>query len=59
MRSNKINYVLVGLFVAAMAFVLVASVITLSGGSGSTDSYHAIYRNVTGVKFGTQILYEG
>ena len=32
---------------------------TLSGGSGATDGYHAMYRNVTGVKFGTQVLYEG
>ncbi len=59
MRSNKINYVLVGIFVMATAFALVVAVLTLSGNRGSTDSYHAIYRNVTGVKFGTQILYEG
>ena len=59
MRSNKINYVLVGIFVIAMAVVLVTAVVTLSGNRGSTESYHAIYRNVTGLGFGTQILYEG
>ena len=59
MRSNKINYVVVGVFVIAMAVALVMTVVTLSGSSGATDGYHAIYRNVTGVKFGTQILYEG
>ncbi len=59
MKGNKINYVVVGLFVIAMAVALVVAIVTLSGGSGATDAYHAVYRNVTGVKFGTQVLYEG
>lgn len=59
MRSAKINYVLVGLFVIVMGVALATAVVMLSGGGGATDSYHAIYRNVTGVKYGTQILYEG
>ena len=42
-----------------MAVALVVAIVTLSGGSGATDAYHAMYRNVTGVKFGTQVLYEG
>lgn len=59
MKSNRINYVVVGAFVLAMAVVVVATVVTLSGGGGATDRYYAVYRNVTGVKFGTQVLYEG
>ena len=59
MRGNRINYVVVGLFVIAMAVALVVAIVMLSGGSGATDAYHAVYRNVTGVKFGTQVLYEG
>lgn len=59
MKSNKINYAMVGAFVIVMALALVVAVVTLSGGQGATDDYHALYRNVTGVKYGTQVLYEG
>ncbi|MGB0669880.1 MAG: MlaD family protein [Rhodospirillales bacterium] len=59
MRSSKINYLLVGLFVLAMLVALVIVVGLMSGSTGATDRYHAYYRNVTGVKFGTQVLYEG
>lgn len=59
MRNNKINYLAVGTFVIVMVVGLVISVAMLTGRTGATDDYHAYYRNVTGVKFGTQILYEG
>jgi phospholipid/cholesterol/gamma-HCH transport system substrate-binding protein len=59
MRNNKLNYVIVGSFVLAMVFGLVFSIAMLTGRTGATDSYYAIYKNVTGVKFGTQVLYEG
>lgn len=59
MRTSKINYFIVGLFVIAMIVGLVASVALLTGRTGATDSYHAYYSNVTGVKFGTQVVYEG
>lgn len=59
MRNNKLNYVLVGSFVLAMLAGLVVSVAMLTGRTGATDSYYAVYSNVTGVKFGTQVLYEG
>ncbi len=59
MRSNKINYVAVGGFVIAMLVGLLVSIALLTGRTGATDTYYAIYSNVTGVKFGTQVLYEG
>jgi len=59
MRNNKLNYVIVGSFVLAMLFGLIFSIAMLTGRTGATDSYYAVYRNVTGVKFGTQVLYEG
>ncbi|MCW8836856.1 MAG: MlaD family protein, partial [Rhodospirillales bacterium] len=31
----------------------------LTGRTGAADRYFAVYGNVTGVKFGTQVLYEG
>ncbi|MCP5372380.1 MAG: MCE family protein [Hyphomicrobiales bacterium] len=59
MKSNKINYFIVGTFVIAMIVGLVGAVAMLTGYSGSTDTYYAVYRNITGVKFGTQVMYEG
>jgi phospholipid/cholesterol/gamma-HCH transport system substrate-binding protein len=59
MKSDKINYLVVGGFVLAMVVGLVVAVAVLTGRTGATDSYYAVYRNVTGVKFGTQVLYEG
>ncbi len=59
MRSNKINYLVVGSFVLITLVLLVIAVAWLTGRTGPTEAYHAIYRNVTGVKFGSQVLYEG
>jgi phospholipid/cholesterol/gamma-HCH transport system substrate-binding protein len=59
MRSSKINYAVVGLFVIAVAAGLFTLLVKLSGSSGATDAYYAVYRNVTGLDFGTQVLYEG
>ena len=59
MKSNRINYVIVGGFVIVMLVGLVTAVAMLTGRTGATDAYYAVYDNVTGVKFGTQILYEG
>ena len=59
MRSSKLNYLVVGLFVCAMIAVLVVSIATLTGRTGAVDRYFAVYSNVTGVKFGTQVIYEG
>ncbi|MEE9544949.1 MAG: MlaD family protein [Rhodospirillales bacterium] len=59
MKSNKINYFVVGGFVLIMLAGLVVSVAVLTGRTGATDSYYAVYNNVTGIKFGSQVLYEG
>ncbi len=59
MNGGKINYVVVGAFVLAMAAALSVSLAVLMGRTGATDEYYAVYRNVTGIKFGTRVLYEG
>lgn len=59
MRTSKLNYALVGLFVLAAIVGMVVAVSLLTGRTGATDSYYTIYNNVTGVKFGTQVVYEG
>ena len=59
MRSSKINYLIVGLFVLAMIGALVTTVAMLTGRTGAVDNYYTYYSNVTGIKFGTQVVYEG
>ena len=59
MRYSSINYVVVGAFVIAMIVALVGAVAVLTGRTGAVDRYYTVYSNVTGVKFGTQVIYEG
>lgn len=59
MRSSKINYLIVGLFVLVMIGALVTTVAMLTGRTGAVDNYYTYYSNVTGIKFGTQVVYEG
>ena len=59
MKSRKINYVIVGGFVLAMLAALTFSMAMLSGHSGDTEDYYVVYDNVSGVGFGTKVLFEG
>ncbi len=59
MRSSKINYLMVGGFVLLMIASVIVAIAMLTGHTGAVDRYHAIYTNVTGIKFGTQVIYEG
>ncbi|MHC8510408.1 MAG: MlaD family protein [Rhodospirillales bacterium] len=59
MKDNRINYVTAGVFVlAGVAGVIIAAAM-LTGRTGPADDYYAVYGNVTGLKFGTQVFYEG
>jgi len=51
--------VIVGAFVILVIAGIVASVALLSGRTGATDDYYAVYDNVSGIEFGTRVLYEG
>lgn len=59
MRNEKISYVVVGAFVVAMVAALLVSVAVLTGRTGDTDPYYAVYGNVSGINPGTKVLYEG
>lgn len=59
MKSNHINYFLVGSFVLATLVGLLVGIAALSGRTGGTETYYSIYNNVTGIKIGTRVLYEG
>ena len=55
MNYDKLNYVIVGGFVLAMLAGLIVALAMLTGRTGATDAYYVVYRNVTGIKFGTQV----
>ena len=59
MKSERINYVIVGSFVILMLAGIVVSVAMLTGRTGGTDTYYTSYEDVTGLKFGSQVLYMG
>lgn len=59
MRHANINYLLVGSFVVAVLIGIIVSVALLSGRTGPTERYYAVFANVTDVKYGTQVLFEG
>jgi phospholipid/cholesterol/gamma-HCH transport system substrate-binding protein len=58
-RSSKLNYVVVGLFVLIALAGFLAAVALLTGRTGATDRYHTVYDNVAGLKFGTPVSFEG
>jgi len=59
MQDSRINYVVVGAFVTAMIVALIVVISMLAGRGGATDSYFTVYDNVSGLKFGSQVFYEG
>ena len=59
MKTSKVNYLAVGAFIIVMGVGLIVSIAMLAGRTGATDAYYAIYKNVTGLTFGSQVFYEG
>ncbi len=59
MKSDQINYLVVGSFVIAMLAGLTVAIALLTGRTGATDTYFTSYKDATGLKFGSQVLYMG
>ncbi len=59
MRDSKTNYIVVGMFVVGMLAALLVSIAALTGRTGDTERYYAVYSNVSGVQPGTKVLFEG
>jgi phospholipid/cholesterol/gamma-HCH transport system substrate-binding protein len=58
-KNVKLNYLIVGLFTIVVVTGLFVTVSLLTGRTGATDNYYASYDNVSGIRFGTRVLYEG
>ncbi len=59
MKRENINYLVVGSFVLLMLAVFFVILYQITGRTGPMDTYYVTYSNVTGVKYGTPVLYEG
>ncbi|MBI4696661.1 MAG: MCE family protein [Gammaproteobacteria bacterium] len=59
MKRDNVNYLLVGCFVLAAIAGFFVFMYFVTGSSGPSDRYFAHYRNVSGIKFGTAVMYEG
>ncbi len=59
MTSTRLNLTLVGVFVLAGIASLIFALAVLSGRTGEVDTYFTRYSNVAGLKFGSQVLFEG
>ncbi|MEX2515808.1 MAG: MlaD family protein [Gammaproteobacteria bacterium] len=59
MKRDNINYLVVGCFVLLLAMLFFYMLLQLTGRTGAADNYTVTYENVTGLKFGTPVFYEG
>jgi phospholipid/cholesterol/gamma-HCH transport system substrate-binding protein len=59
MKRDTINYFVVGVFVLSVFFVFLLVLYRITGSTGPVDEYYVSYSNITGIKFGTPVLYEG
>lgn len=59
MTDSRTNYIVVGAFVATMLVALIVSVALLTGKTGAIDLYTTRLDNVTGIKYGSKVTYEG
>jgi phospholipid/cholesterol/gamma-HCH transport system substrate-binding protein len=59
MYKKRVHYVIIGVFVTAMVIAGAASVALLTGRTGPTERYFVVLDNVSDVKYGTQVRYQG
>ncbi|MDX1518652.1 MAG: MlaD family protein [Gammaproteobacteria bacterium] len=59
MKRESINYFVVGVFVLSVLAAFFVVLYRVTGSTGPSDEYYVYYDNVTGIKFGTPVLYEG
>jgi len=58
-KHDRVNYLTVGLFVLAMLVALMVLLAMVTGRTGPTDRYSAVFPNVSGLNLGTDVTYEG
>ncbi len=59
MKRDNINYVLVGVVVLAAFVLLLVALAMITGRGGASTAYYTHYRNVTGLRYGAPVFYQG
>lgn len=59
MKRDHVNYTLVGAMVLAALALLLVALYLITGSSGGAAAYHTYYRNVTGLRAGAPVFYQG
>ena len=59
MKRDNVNYLLVGAAVVVAFALLLATLVVITGSRGGSVGYHAYFDNVTGVRLGAPVLYQG
>ncbi len=59
MKRDNINYLVVGIFVLIMIGTFFTFMYFVTGRTGPAEEYFVRYKNVSGLKFGTGVFYEG
>ena len=59
MKRDHVNYTLVGAVVLAALGLLLVALYLITGRSGGEAEYHTYYRNVTGLRSGAPVFYQG
>lgn len=59
MKRDNVNYLLVGGFVLTALVTLLALLYFITGKGGPQDGYHVVYSQVTGLRLGTPVSFDG
>ena len=59
MKRDTVNYTLVGAVVLAAIVLLLVGLALITGRGGATTGYLVRYRNVTGLRYGAPVFYQG
>jgi phospholipid/cholesterol/gamma-HCH transport system substrate-binding protein len=58
-KRDNVNYLMVGIVVAVGFVILLAALVMITGRSGASTAYYTHYRNVSGLRYGAPVFYEG
>ncbi len=59
MKRDSVNYVLVGAAVLAAGVLLIVALAMITGRGGASTAYYTQYQNVTGLRYGAPVFYQG
>jgi phospholipid/cholesterol/gamma-HCH transport system substrate-binding protein len=58
-KRDNVNYLMVGIVVAVGFVLLLVALVMITGRGGASTAYYTHYRNVTGLRYGAPVFYEG